>query len=103
MISGHRRKHACEIAGIPTLRCKVLDMSKDEASIFMVDSNMKRTNILPSEKAFACRLRLEAMNRQSMRTDLTSVPVSQMHSINQLAKEKKLAVDKYKGMYVLLI
>ena len=76
MISGHRRKRACALAGIETLRAEVVEMSRDEAIIFMVDSNLQRTKILPSEKAFSYKMRLEAMKRQGKRTDLTSSPVA---------------------------
>lgn len=63
LLSGHRRMRACQIAGLETLRCEVVDMSRDEATIFMVESNFQRTKILPSEKAFAYKMRLEAMKR----------------------------------------
>ena len=75
LVSGHRRKRACELAGFDTLRCEVVDLSKEEATILMVESNFQRSQILPSEKAFAYKMRLEAMNRQGQRTDLTSTPV----------------------------
>ena len=75
MISGHRRKRACALAGIETLRAEVVEMSRDEAIIFMVDSNLQRTKILPSEKAFSYKMRLAAMKRQGKRTDLTSAPL----------------------------
>ena len=75
LISGHRRKKACEIAGLETLKSEVKDMSRDEAIIVMVESNLQRSVILPSEKAFAYKMRLEAMNRQGQRTDLTCSPV----------------------------
>ncbi len=75
MLSGHRRMRACMLAGIETLRCEVVELSKDEATIFMVESNIHRNTVLPSEKAFAYKMRLEAMNRQGKRTDLTSTPV----------------------------
>ena len=75
LISGHRRKKACEIAGIETLKCEVKELSRDEAIIVMVESNLQRSTILPSEKAFAYKMRLEAMNRQGQRTDLTCSPV----------------------------
>ncbi|TDP53698.1 ParB/RepB/Spo0J family partition protein [Aminicella lysinilytica] len=75
IISGHRRKRACELAGLTTLRSEVVDMTRDEATIFMVESNFQRTTILPSEKAFAYKMRLEAMNRQGQRSDLTCSPV----------------------------
>jgi len=63
LLSGHRRLRACELAGIDTLRCEVVDMTRDEGTIFMVESNFQRTKILPSEKAFAYRMRLEAIKR----------------------------------------
>ena len=75
LISGHRRMRACELLGIPALRCEVLDMSRDEAVVMMVESNYQRSPILPSEKAFAYKMRLDAMKRQGKRTDLTSAPV----------------------------
>ena len=74
MISGHRRKRACELLGLHTIRGEVVKMDRDNAIIMMCDSNLQRTTILPSEKAFAYKMRLEAMNRQGERTDLTSVP-----------------------------
>ena len=75
LVSGHRRKRACELAGFETLKCEVVDLTRDEATILMVESNFQRSQILPSEKAFAYKMRLEAMNRQGQRTDLTSTPV----------------------------
>ena len=79
MISGHRRKRACELAGIKQIRCIVKDLTDDEATILMVDSNIQREEILPSEKAFAYKLKLEAMKHQGKRIDLeeneTSTPV----------------------------
>ena len=76
MISGHRRKRACEKLGMETLRCEVVDLNKEEATILMVESNFQRSIILPSEKAFAYKMRLDAMKRQGERTDLTSPPVA---------------------------
>lgn len=67
LISGHRRKRACELAGMDTLRCEVVDLNRDEATILMVESNYQRSQILPSEKAFAYKMRLEAMKRQAGR------------------------------------
>ena len=67
LISGHRRKKACELAGIETLKCEVKELTRDEAIIVMVESNLQRSVILPSEKAFAYKMRLEAMNRQAGR------------------------------------
>ena len=75
VVAGHRRKRACELAGIPTFRAEIKDLSRDEAVILMVESNYQRSKILPSEKAFAYKMRLEAMKRQGQRLDLTSVPV----------------------------
>lgn len=75
LISGHRRKKACELAGLETLKCEVKELTHDEAVIVMVESNLQRSVILPSEKAFAYKMRLEAMNRQGERTDLTCSPV----------------------------
>ena len=75
LVSGHRRKRACELAGMDTLRCEVVDLSRDEATILMVESNYQRTQILPSEKAHAYKMRLDAMKRQGQRTDLTSSPL----------------------------
>ena len=67
LISGHRRKRACELAGFDTLRCEVVELNRDEATILMVESNYQRSQILPSEKAFAYKMRSEAMKRQAGR------------------------------------
>ena len=75
LISGHRRKRACELAGFDTLRCEVVELNRDEATILMVESNYQRSQILPSEKAYAYKMRLEALSRQGKRTDLTSDPL----------------------------
>ena len=72
ILSGHRRVKACELAGITELPVVVKNLDDDTAAILLVDSNLQRENILPSEKAFAYRLKLEAMKRQGERTDLTS-------------------------------
>ncbi len=78
IVSGHRRKKACEMAGMTMVKAEVREMTRDEAIITMVDSNLQRSQILPSEKAFAYKMRLDAMKRQQgTRTDLTSVPVGQ--------------------------
>ena len=77
ILSGHRRCRACQLVGIPTLRAEVVQMDRDAATIFMVDSNLQRTTILPSEKAFSYKMRLDAMKRQGKRVDLTSVPTAQ--------------------------
>lgn len=67
IVSGHRRKRACELAGLTTLRSEIKDLTRDEAVVYMVESNFQRTTILPSEKAFAYKMRLEAMKRQAGR------------------------------------
>ena len=88
LVSGHRRKRACELAGMDTLRCEVVELTRDEATILMVESNFQRSQILPSEKAFAYKMRLEAMNRQGKRSDLTSTPVeSKLRSNETLGSE----------------
>ncbi len=87
LISGHRRKRACELAGMDTLRCEVVDMDRDEATIMMVESNFQRSNILPSEKAFAYKMRMDAMKRQAGRPSKNLVPVELNYSRTQLAKE----------------
>ena len=75
MVAGHRRKMASEIAQMDTMPCLVRELTDDEAIIIMVDSNLQRETLLPSEKAFAYRMKLEAMKRQGQRTDLTSAPL----------------------------
>ena len=75
IVSGHRRRKACELAGFDTVKAEVREMTRDEAIILMVESNLQRSAILPSEKAFSYKMRLEAMNRQGRRTDLTCVPL----------------------------
>ena len=89
IVSGHRRKKACEIAGLATVPAEIKDLTRDEAILLMVDSNLQRSVILPSEKAFAYKMRLEALNRQGQRTDLTSCPVgTNLNSGYDLAKEQ---------------
>ena len=75
VVSGHRRLHACKKAGIETVPALITDMDRDAAAIALVDSNLHREKILPSEKAFAYKMKMEAMNRQGQRTDLTSAQV----------------------------
>ena len=87
LISGHRRKRACEIAGIESLRCDVVDLTRDEAIVLMVESNYQRSNILPSEKAFAYKMRIEAMSRQGKRTDLTSRPLGEKLSVEEISDD----------------
>ena len=85
IVSGHRRKKACEIAGLSVVKADVREMSRDEAIIMMVESNLQRSTILPSEKAFSYKMRYEALKRQGQRTDLTSGPVGQKFSRDELA------------------
>lgn len=88
MIAGHRRKAASEIAEKPTLNCIVRNLTDDEAIIIMVDSNLQREVILPSEKAFAYKMKLDAMKRQGQRTDLTSSPLgTKLRADEQIALE----------------
>lgn len=77
MVAGHRRKKASELAGIESIPCIVRELDNDEATIIMIDSNLQRENIFPSEKAFAYKMKLEALKRQGKRTDLTSAQVAQ--------------------------
>ncbi|MCI7098615.1 MAG: ParB/RepB/Spo0J family partition protein [Lachnospiraceae bacterium] len=77
LVAGHRRHHASELAGKETLPCIVRDLDDDAATIIMVDSNLQRENLLPSERAFAYKMKLEAVKHQGARTDLTSVQVEQ--------------------------
>ena len=89
IVSGHRRKKACELAGFETVKAEVREMTRDEAIILMVESNLQRSTILPSEKAFSYKMRLEAMKRQGERSDLTSVPLAQKSATSReiLGKE----------------
>ncbi len=77
LLSGHRRMRACELAGLNTLRCEIVEMNRDEATIFMVESNLQRSDILPSEKAWAYRMKLEAIKRLPGRPGRNSTPVGQ--------------------------
>ena len=98
LVSGHRRKRAAELAGLASVPCIVRDMGDDEAVIAMVDSNLQRETILPSERAFAYSMWLEAMKRQGQRTDLTSAQVAQKSSgrwsRDILAEELGVSKDK---------
>ena len=77
MVSGHRRKRACELAGMETIKAEIRELSRDDAILLMVDSNLQRTTILPSEKAFAYKMRLDAMRRTAGRPSVNSAPVGQ--------------------------
>ena len=88
MVSGHRRKTASELAGRDTIPCIVRDLTDDEAVIIMVDSNLQRERVLPSEKAFAYKMKLDAMRRQGQRTDLTSRPmVEKLESVEKMGRD----------------
>jgi len=87
LISGHRRKHACELAGIKTMPVIVRDIDRNTATIVMVDSNLQRENILPSERAKAYKMKLEAIKRQGKRHDLTSTQPVQKLSVEQIAED----------------
>lgn len=91
MVSGHRRKKACELAGLTTVKAEIREMTRDEAVILMVESNLQRTTILPSEKAFSYKMRLEAMKRQGQRSDLTCAPME--HKING-AKSRDILAEE---------
>lgn len=88
MISGHRRKHAAKLTELPNIPCIVRDLTDEEATIVMVDSNLQRETILPSERAFAYKMRLDAMKRQGQRNDLTSRPLGEkLHSVDVLSND----------------
>ena len=91
IVSGHRRRKACELAGLDTVKAEVKELNQDEAIILMVESNLQRTTILPSEKAFAYKMRLEAMNRQGQRADLTCAPVG--HKLENLKSRDVIAAE----------
>lgn len=88
MVSGHRRKRASEMVGKEKISCIVRDLTDDEAFIIMVDSNLQREKILPSEKAFAYKMKLDAMKRQGKRTDLTSRPQGEkLNSVDKMSED----------------
>ena len=98
IVSGHRRRKACELAGLDSVPAAIKELSRDEAIILMVESNLQRSIILPSEKAFSYKMRLEAMKRQGQRTDLTSGPVVQKFSRDALgdkAEESGRQISRY--------
>ena len=101
MISGHRRKHACERLGLPAMKCEVVDVSRDEAIILMVDSNSQRSEISPCDKGRAYKMKMEAMTRQGERTDLTSRPVGDKlekrtgEIIGEASGESERTVQRY--------
>lgn len=87
MVAGHRRKRACQIAELTEMPCIVRELTDDEATILMVDTNVQREEILPSERAFAFKMKLEAIKRQGKRIDLTSTPVVEKLSVDIIAEE----------------
>lgn len=95
IISGHRRKKACELNGLKKIPCLIRDMSDDEATIFMVDSNMHREQILPSEKAYAYKLKLDALKHQGKRNDLTLFPVGTKLKTTDELGDTKTQVYRY--------
>ena len=101
MLSGHRRWRACQLLGMDTLRCEIVELDRYAATIFMCDSNLQRTKILPSEKAFAYKMRLDAMNRQGKRTDLTYSPVGNKserttsHELSEQVGDSKSQIFRY--------
>ena len=102
IVSGHRRVKACELAGLETVRAEIKELTRDEAIILMVESNLQRSVILPSEKAFSYKMRLEAMNRQGERTDLTCAPVGHklpgvksVESLAEVSPDSKTQVQRY--------
>ena len=97
LVSGHRRKMACELAGLDSMPCIVRQMSRDEAIIAMVDSNLQREIILPSEKAKSYKMKLEALSRQGQRTDLTSAPLEpKLRSNAEVAQSSGESVSQIK-------
>ena len=96
IIAGHRRHHASELAGKDTMPVIVRDMDDDAATILMVDSNLQRETLLPSERAFAFKMKLDAMKRQGMRTDLTSVQVAPKLTTAIIGEESGMSSDNVK-------
>ena len=87
MVAGHRRKRACQIAEITEMPCLVRNLTDEEATILMVDTNVQREKILPSERAFAFKMKLEAIKKQGKRVDLTSTPSGEKLSVDIIAEE----------------
>ena len=94
LVSGHRRKRACELANLETIPVIIRKLDDDAATIIMVDSNLQRENILPSERAFAFKLKLEAIKRQGSRTDLTSTQVAQKLSAEKVGESAGVSKDQ---------
>ena len=94
IIAGHRRHHACELAGLSTMPVIVRDIDRNAATIIMVDSNLQRESILPSERAKAYKMKLEAIKRQGARHDLTSTQLAQKLSVEKVAEEAGTSKDQ---------
>ena len=102
LIAGHRRKHACELAGLTTMPVIVRSIDRDAATIIMVDSNLQRENILPSERAKAYKMKMEAIKRQGARTDLTSPKISaKFRSDDEVGQEAGVSGDTVRNYIVL--
>ena len=102
LVSGHRRKRACELLGFETIQCEVKSLTVEEATIMMVESNLQRPEILPSEKAFAYKMKLDAMNRQGKRSDLTCAPLKHklkgtksVEVISEEVNESRAQIQRY--------
>lgn len=93
LVAGHRRHHACELVGMETMPVIVRELDDDAATILMVDSNLQRETLLPSERAFAYKMKLEAIKHQGMRSDLTSTQVAQKLSVQQVGDEAGVSKD----------
>ena len=93
LVAGHRRHHACELVGMETMPVIVRELDDDAATILMVDSNLQRETIHPSERAFAYKMKLEAIRHQGMRSDLTSTQVAQKLSVQQVGDEAGVSKD----------
>ncbi len=102
LLSGHRRMRACQLAELDTLRCEIVDMTLDEATIFMVESNFQRTTILPSEKAFAYKMRMEAMKRLPGRPEKVPQwgPISEKDPETSWQRKAEIANHKFKDIFV---
>ena len=94
LISGHRRKHGCEMAGLQTMPVIIRDLDDDAAVLVMVDSNIQREELLPSERAFAYKMKLEALKHQGARSDLTSMQVAQKLSVQKVGDDAGVSKDQ---------
>lgn len=94
LVAGHRRHHACQLAGLAEIPAIIRDLNDDEATIIMVDSNLQRDYLLPSEKAFAFKMKLDAIKRQGQRTDLTSTQIAQKLSVQIVGDEAGISKDQ---------